>query len=247
MTKPTKTISRRHGFTLIELLVVIAIIAILAGLLLPALSSAKEKAIRIKCLSNEKQLTLAIFNFATESDDNLPAMGSGSWAWDIPVDVVATMTNSGGATREIFYCPANQDQNVDGLWNYGAYRVTGYAMTFPNTGGVQQTNWNGKLSSLGSAITNSTFSSRVLLADTTLSAPGDNNFALKNLYTYYNIMGGYKPPGWLGHRSNHLNSKKIPTGGNEAMLDGHVEWRKFATFTPRTDPAAAGPPPTFWW
>lgn len=124
---------RSDAFTLIELLVVIAIMAVLAGLLLPSLGRARQKAQGLQCMNNHRQLTLAWLNYSLDNQDRFPAASPSAaitehampawmegWLdvapdnrsnWDVTLDIHASpLWPYCGGTAGIFKCPSDMSR-----------------------------------------------------------------------------------------------------------------------------------------
>ncbi len=122
---------KKHTFTLIELLVVIAIIAILASMLLPALSQARERGRTASCVGNLKQIGLAVFNYMGDHDDFLPGLlEKENWTWDNAVaPYMGSKGNDAGGdykALKVFMCPSDSFQRDAATGSFSAKRSYSY-------------------------------------------------------------------------------------------------------------------------
>ena len=212
-------VSKLRGFTLIELLVVIAIIAILAAILFPVFAKAREKARTSSCSSNEKQIMIAVLQYAQDYDETFPFGGAtiAGGAGDRWHKVVEPYIKN----AQVFVCPSRPNfiRGYGCNWNISDWQSAKSLGSIVDASGTAYTLDTGSCSA------------------TVIGLPPASWVDYETTYTDWQ----WAPPGsWTSspgtrYTTNGGNELRRPVsrhneGLNVAYVDGHVKWQKIEQF-----------------
>jgi prepilin-type N-terminal cleavage/methylation domain-containing protein/prepilin-type processing-associated H-X9-DG protein len=230
----TKVRQNSKAFTLIELLVVIAIIAILAAILFPVFASAREKARQTSCLSNQKNIGLAILQYTQDYDESFPlAAWSNGFSWDRIILPYIGQGDVRNGNQGIFVCPSDaveprfpgrvkRSYALTGSWEWqgiGRPNEVHAAKLWKRDGGTR-------------GIPNATLAEVPAPAGTLMIVESHTNM---NQTQENNWITNFKPaggaPGQEAQNQRHhdlsLNKDIKPPhsgGWNYTFVDGHSKW-----------------------
>jgi prepilin-type N-terminal cleavage/methylation domain-containing protein len=219
------------GFTLVELSVVIAMTGVLTALLLPALSSAKEKARRTVCKSNLRQDYYVLSSYASDNNDFLPTAADNQGRYHSIIWGDATFTNLvvsyASSVTNIFYCPNlifNAGTSVIGQHTQYGYTI-GYSYladdVLPTSKGADTVAGVVPINLSGNTPTNK------LLADANYWVPVADSYSAMGRIAPHTASGGASSPMVVGANTNSASLGAM--GGNVELFDGSVSWKSISS------------------